>query len=348
MSQISREALREFAEEWSELLQEDVASSDYYFNSYSHLSIHEEMLKDETRTNSYAKAILQNKHLFVGKTVIDVGSGSGILSLFAAKAGAKHVYAIECSEIVHVAEKIAEVNGFSDKITFYKAKAEDVELPVESVDIIVSEWMGYMLLYESMLDTVLHIRDKWLKKAGGLIFPDRATMHVAAIEDGEYKKEKIGFWDFVYGFDFSCVKRAVMEEPLVDYVSANALVTNSVQILDLNLYTCTSADLDFVTPFRLTVTRKDFMHALVIWFDVGFESCHTPVRFSTGPNSRATHWKQTVLYLEDEIVAEKGDTLDAVIAIRKNQRNFRDIDIKLRYHFNGLVPASRTQFYRLR
>ena len=64
-------------------------SSDYYSDSYAHFGIHEEMLKDEVRTRSYMNAILQNKHLFKGKVVLDVGCGTGILCMFAAKAGAK-------------------------------------------------------------------------------------------------------------------------------------------------------------------------------------------------------------------------------------------------------------------
>lgn len=68
---------------------------------------------------------------------------------------------------------------------------EEVVLPFPKVDIIISEWMGYFLLYESMLDTVLYARDRYLVP-GGKIFPDKATMYVAAIEDGEYKEEKIG------------------------------------------------------------------------------------------------------------------------------------------------------------
>ena len=48
----------------------------------------------------------------------------------------------------------------------HTGKVEDVELPVDKVDIIISEWMGYCLLYEAMLDTVLHARDKWLKPEG--------------------------------------------------------------------------------------------------------------------------------------------------------------------------------------
>lgn len=72
-----------------------------------------------------------------------------------------------------------------------KGKLEDSILPIQEFDIIISEWMGYFLLYESMLDTVLLARDKYLKKEGGLIFPDTATLFLAAIEDQDYKEEKI-------------------------------------------------------------------------------------------------------------------------------------------------------------
>ena len=75
-------------------------------------------------------------------------------------------------------------------ITLVKGKLEDVELPIAQYDIIISEWMGYFLLYESMLDTVLLARDKYLKP-GGLMFPDNARMYLAAIEDQDYKEEKI-------------------------------------------------------------------------------------------------------------------------------------------------------------
>ena len=59
---------------------------------------------------------------------------------------------------------------------------EELVLPVEKVDIIISEWMGYFLLYESMLDSVLWARDKYLVK-GGKMLPDRAQIYIAAIED---------------------------------------------------------------------------------------------------------------------------------------------------------------------
>jgi protein arginine N-methyltransferase 1 len=95
------------------------------------------------------------------------------------------------STIIEKAKEIVHVNGMSDKITLLQGKMEEVELPFPKVDIIISEWMGYFLLYESMLDTVLYARDKYLVK-DGLIFPDKATIFMAGIEDGEYKEEKIG------------------------------------------------------------------------------------------------------------------------------------------------------------
>jgi len=159
---------------------------DYYYGSYSSFHIHEEMLKDTTRTRAYQRAIMDNPGDFKDKIVLDIGAGTGILSIFAARAGAKHVYAIEFAEIATFAREIIRKNGLEDKITVIKGKMEEITLPVPKVDIIVSEWMGYFLLYESMLDSVLWARDKYLN-VGGKMLPDRAQLYIAAIEDGNYK-----------------------------------------------------------------------------------------------------------------------------------------------------------------
>lgn len=129
------------------------------FIQCSHFGIHEEMLKDQVRTLSYRDAIMNNKHLFKDKVVLDVGCGTGILSMFCAKAGAKQVIGVDMSSIIHKAREIVEANGLQDVVTLIQGKMEEIELPVLKVDIIVSEWMGYFLLYESMLDTVLYARD---------------------------------------------------------------------------------------------------------------------------------------------------------------------------------------------
>ena len=84
---------------------------DYYFGSYSQFYIHEEMLKDSIRTRAYQRAIQDNPQDFKDKIVLDIGCGTGILSIFAARAGAKHVYAIENAEIALFAREIIKRNG---------------------------------------------------------------------------------------------------------------------------------------------------------------------------------------------------------------------------------------------
>ncbi|KAI4133312.1 MAG: hypothetical protein LQ347_002223 [Umbilicaria vellea] len=314
----------------------------HYFNSYNHHGIHEEMLKDEVRTKSYRDAIYQNRHIFKDKIVLDVGCGTSILSMFAVKAGAKHVIAVDMSTIIEKAREIVKVNGMADKITLLQGKMEEVELPFPKVDIIISEWMGYFLLYESMLDTVLYARDKYLAP-GGLIFPDKATIFMAGIEDGEYKDEKIGFWDNVYGFDFTPLKHTALTEPLVDTVEMKAVVTDPTAVLTIDLYTVTTADLAFQTPFTLDVRRNDFVHALIAWFDIDFTACHKPIRFSTGPHTKYTHWKQTVFYLREVLTVEEGEQIRGVLTSKPNEKKKRDLDIKITYKLETDDNSRRTE-----
>ncbi|XP_006763176.1 PREDICTED: protein arginine N-methyltransferase 6, partial [Myotis davidii] len=106
-----------------------------------------------------------------GKTVLDVGAGTGILSIFCVQAGARRVYAVEASAIWQQAREVVRLNGLEDRVHVLPGQVETVELP-EQVDAIVSEWMGYGLLHESMLSSVLHARAKWLKEGKGA-----AAMH---------------------------------------------------------------------------------------------------------------------------------------------------------------------------
>jgi len=316
-----------------------LTSADYYFDSYSHFGIHEEMLKDEVRTLSYRNSIIYNKHLFKGKVVLDVGCGTGILCMFAAQAGAKMVIGIDCSEIINQARQIVKDNNFENIITLIKGKVEEVTLPVEKVDIIISEWMGYFLLYESMLDTVIFARDKWLNP-GGLIFPDKATLHICAIEDSEYKEEKINFWDKVYGFNMSCIKEIALREPLVDTVDQKMIISDSCQILKVDILTVKKSDLDFTANFKLNATRNDYCHAFVAYFDIEFSKCHKPIYFSTGPKSRYTHWKQTVFYLSDVLCIKQGEQINGTLSCKPNAKNPRDLDITIDYNFQGSIMSS--------
>ncbi|EIN11422.1 protein arginine n-methyltransferase [Punctularia strigosozonata HHB-11173 SS5] len=325
---------------------EGMTSKDYYADSYAHFGIHEEMLKDNVRTGSYRSAIVNNSHLFQGKTVLDVGCGTGILSMFAAKAGAKHVVGIDMSNIIDQAQKIIDANGFTDTITLIKGKLEEAELPIKEFDIIISEWMGYFLLYESMLDTVLVARDKYLKP-DGLIFPDNATMYMAAIEDQDYKEEKINFWDNVYGFDYSCIKEIALREPLVDTVELKSVVTDPWRIKHIDLRTVKKEDLSFSAPFKLKATRNDYVHAFLAWFDISFECTHTKVSFSTGPHAHYTHWKQTVFYTPETIKVNQGESIVGTLTCAPNARNNRDLDITITYKTESGSAPETTFSYKM-
>uniref|UniRef100_A0A8C6SZI6 type I protein arginine methyltransferase n=1 Tax=Neogobius melanostomus TaxID=47308 RepID=A0A8C6SZI6_9GOBI len=327
---------------------EEMTSRDYYFDSYAHFGIHEEMLKDEVRTLTYRNSMYHNKHVFKDKIVLDVGSGTGILSMFAAKAGAKHVYGIECSSISEYSERIIKSNHLDSVITIFKGKVEEVELPVDKVDIIISEWMGYCLFYESMLNTVIFARDKWLK-SGGLMFPDRASLYVVAIEDRQYKDFKIHWWENVYGFDMTCIRNVAMKEPLVDVVDPKQMVTNACLVKEVDIYTVKPEDLNFTSAFCLQTQRNDYIHALVTYFNIEFTKCHKKTNFSTAPDAPYTHWKQTVFYLEDYLTVRRGEEITGSLSIKPNEKNIRDLDFTFELDFKGqLCEAAISHDYKMR
>ena len=158
---------------------------------------------------------------------MDVGCGTGILSMFAASAGAKIVIGIDCSGITETAMKIVRANKF-DNILIINSKVEEiVELPngIEEVDIIVSEWMGVCLFHESMLSTVVHARERWLKK-NGLIFPDRVQLYLAAITHKSTAERRIQSWDNKYGFKMSALKKIAHVEATTETVDENEVRFN--------------------------------------------------------------------------------------------------------------------------
>ena len=168
----------------------DEINDNWYFDSYSQLDIHQTMLKDYVRTGTYISAInsiiskfkedtSQNlvndpKHL-PGKCILDLGCGTGILSMAAARASQQKnmnniVIGIENANIIDIASKLIKQNHLDDYILLVKGRVEDIikkdSLPINrgEVDIFISEWMGYCLLFESMLSSVILTRDYYLKR----------------------------------------------------------------------------------------------------------------------------------------------------------------------------------------
>ncbi|KAD0098657.1 hypothetical protein E3N88_44786 [Mikania micrantha] len=219
------------------------------------------------------------------------------------------IHEVECSQMAVMAKEIVEANGYSNVITVLKGKIEEIDLPVPQVDIIISEWMGYFLLYENMLNTVLYARDKWLVN-NGIVLPDNASLYLTAIEDAEYKEDKI-----------ECKKQSIME-PLVDTVDQNQIVTNCQLLKTMDISKMTSGDASFTAPFKLVAER---------------------------PRSRSTHWKQTVLYLEEVLTICEGESISGSMTVAQNKKNPRDVDITLKYSLNGQrCVISRTQHYKMR
>ena len=227
--------------------------SDYYFGGYSHVGIHETMLRDAARTNAYADAFLKNKEFVKDKVVLDVGCGTGILCLFAAKAGAKKVIGVDMSSIIERSKKVVEKNGYSDVITLVRGRLEDIELPLAAgeVDIIVSEWMGYGLYFENMLPAVMYAKEKYLRQDNGVVMPSDAVLFIEAVTAESHDDDRVSWWNDVYGFDMTVMTDLFTAEAQVDVVSQDCIVSNRARIHALHISQAKDEDLDFDVPFSM-------------------------------------------------------------------------------------------------
>ncbi|XP_058078832.1 probable protein arginine N-methyltransferase 3 [Magnolia sinica] len=368
-----------------------------YFGAYGSFGIHKEMISDKVRTDTYRDAILSNPSLMNHATVMDVGCGTGILSLFAARAGASRVIAVEASEkMAAVATQIAKDNGLLQSgnqdgekrdgvITVVQCMVEElnksIQVPPNSVDVLMSEWMGYCLLYESMLSSVLYARDRWLKP-GGAILPDTATIFVAGFGKGG---TSFPFWENVYGFDMSCIGKEVVEDaaqlPIVDVIDSRDIVTNTVVLQNFDLVTMKPDDMDFTTNIELELksdlhrdskdakSETTSCYGFVLWFETAFSSrfCkEMPTTLSTSPYCPKTHWSQTIVTFREPVVmgpvkpaADVGATIGtdacpaarigARISIARSARH-RSIDISLEttgISFDGRKRSFPVQIFNL-
>ena len=345
-----------------------------YFESYSYNDIHQTMLQDTVRTDAYRDFIYGNKHLFKDKVVLDVGCGTGILSMFCAKAGAKQVIAIDNSAIIGKAKQIAFANGLSDRITFVQTKVEEMTaLPsgIEEVDIIVSEWMGYCLLFEDMLPSVLYARDKWLK-SDGLMVPSHCSIHLTPLAEPDWIADNVTFWHDVYGFDMSTMMEGACDEVVVRSQSKEAVCgrtedSQAVKVFDL--WKVQKEDLQFQCSFEVKLDRDvDALDAWCAWFDICFSA--TPasatadssedmealgkqlgaVTFTTSPLGKQTHWQSGVCIIERKGISAKevraGTSITGNLRFAKGEEA-RALRIEIDWKAEGAVEQGR-QVWKMR
>ncbi|XP_073116900.1 probable protein arginine N-methyltransferase 6.2 isoform X2 [Elaeis guineensis] len=340
-----------------------------YFHAYSHIGVHEEMIKDHVRTGTYKAAIMQYQNLIEGKVVLDVGCGTGILAIFCAFAGARRVYAVDASEIALQANEIVKDNNLSDKVIVMLGRVEDVNIE-ENVDVIISEWMGYMLLYETMLPSIIFARDKWLKP-GGLILPSHATLYMAPVTHTARYSESIDFWRDVYGIKMSAMlplaKQSAFEEPCIETITGeNILTWPLVQVMEVDCYTIIVQELESVTAkYRFSSMLNAPLHGFAFWFDVEFNGpaispsnnhlqfpsgslssdqhsqsssqskkrvkSDETIVLSTAPEDAPTHWQQTLLYLYEPIELKQDQIIEGSVTLTQSKENARFLNIHLEY-----------------
>ncbi|KAI4369559.1 hypothetical protein MLD38_017985 [Melastoma candidum] len=295
----------------------DASSAKMYFHYYGQLLHQQNMLQDYVRTGTYYAAVIENGADFSGRVVVDVGAGSGILSLFAAQAGARHVYAVEASEMADYARKLIAGNpSLSERITVIKGKVEEVELP-EKADILISEPMGTLLVNERMLESYVIARDRFLV-AEGKMFPTVGRIHVAPFSD-EYLYVEIAtkalFWQqhSYYGVDLTPLHEAAFQgyfsQPVVDAFDPRLLVAPPMfHIIDFTKVK--EGDLYEVDiPLKFTAAVGSKVHGIACWFDVLFNGSTVPRWLTTAPGSPTTHWYQLRCVLSQPFFVMSGQEI---------------------------------------
>ncbi|GET87356.1 hypothetical protein, conserved [Leishmania tarentolae] len=328
--------------------QEDYTSNaskdDQYFDSYADLSVHKVMLCDRPRMDFY-KTLLTDRSIVEGKVVVDVGSGSGILSCWAAQSGAAHVLSVEASSLAEVQQQIMSDNGLSDRVTVIASTVEElVAAGVEAfvkehpcvrdhsgVALVVSEWMGFYLFHECMLRSVIRARDFFRDVNAALqssvpvsMLPSSGRLLAAPITLHPYYTETFAaFWDSVDGVSLRTLGKLQFEEhieatsPLVDVIPAPCLLHDGVVLWEGSFDTLAVDDLASIEAertfdFSTSVTTTSAKASLgatgrftVDGFTLWFQVSYRDVVLDTSPFAPPTHWKQTTVLLPREFRDDK-------------------------------------------
>jgi hypothetical protein len=261
---------------------EPLSEYDPHRGSYRDVVTHKLMLQDVVRTTGYLEGI---RHAVKpGAHVIDFGAGTGVLSIFAMRCGAARVDAIERTSIVEQAKRIALLSGCPE-IRFHHGDQSSF-VTDGPVDVIVSEWMGHFLFFESMLEPLIALRKRWLKPDGVMV-PERFTMTAAlVVDEGMY--EDAAFLEFKpYGIDFGPIADIPLRQSCLADIEEHQLAEPYVELGELDMRTIEQ------TPEQLSgtmqVERELVTFGITAWFEAQIAG---DIHFGTGPHQPQTHWRQ--------------------------------------------------------
>jgi len=223
--------------------------------------------------------------------------------------------------------KIIEHNGYTNCVTVLEGEASNVQLPDGVLaDVLISEWMGFYLLHESMLDAVVTARDRLLR-CGGAVFPSTATLYACPVSIKEYCAQNFDFWQDICGFDFSeaglVMRQKCLTSPQVMTVSEKSLLAEPQQLLSVDLHYVNAADVCTVmASLDFVVQQNDLMHGFALWFDVQFDGSHS-VTLDTSPSAPPTHWQQTVVLLPDTLLVNRDSLVQCRMLLQQADNHRR-------------------------
>jgi len=278
---------------------------------------HEMLLADAVRMNAYRAGIGRN--VKAGDVVVDLGTGTGILAMLAAQQGPKVVHAIDSSNIVFLAQRIAAANGFTN-IVFKNISSRRLALD-EPADVIVHEQIGQALVDEGMIEKTLDLKKRLLRPSGRIL-PGRFEMFLepACLKD-DYRTPflwQAGFPGIEYGslkeltqgehFRLSTQDWHVGTRAAIDYFLCDP---SPVLRFDLNEITDPSEVPNRVTASRV-VRRAGRVDGFCLYFRVIFDEA---VDFDTSPFSPRTVWDSIHVRVDSRHYRE-GETIAFSLQMR--------------------------------
>ncbi len=279
---------------------------------YAEFEVHRTMICDRVRTGAFQRAI--ESVVRPGDIVLDVGAGSGILSVFAARAGAARVYAVERTPAAVLAAELAAANGVAEIVRVIHGDVTDVELP-ERADVIVSEWLGGFGIDEGMLGPVIVARDRWLKP-GGVMIPRLVTAWTALVED-RYSGEVVRFLrDNPYGLKLDDLAEMTVNEIFYSgtfrHLAAGDRRSGPGRLwaTDAELIPLEQAQAPHEAETLLPVREHGTANALALWFSAELAP---GISLSVGPGDAPTHWGMTTAPLRCPVQLTPGMVVRAKV-----------------------------------